>query len=846
MRTMRYATWLCGCALVLGIALGDGAEGAHSWATQVGFGCGAAALVSALGRRSVLASAATLAVWLCAGGQLAIPAAKAPAVPRWLLQDKEALSFEGRIVEPPQRAYGRTQLTLDVVRVRHRGQLRVVRFRARAFVEGLAHGLTLGDDVLGRGRLGPARVLENPGGFDGARSLRYAGVGVALSLSSLAAITRRTASTGGGVWPWLDAWRARTMARLGAGAMGEGGLVGAMALGDRGGLTRKDRDDFALTGVSHAIAVSGQHLVLVVFLAFAVLRALLARWFWLATRVSPRRAAAALALALAVAYTLMVGAPYSALRALAVAALYFGGAMLGRNSRAVDALATGALAILVASPGALFDVGFQLSVVAVAGLLWVSPSLRALFDRVLRAERLPGQPSPWGRKLRGVLSSTLAATLGATLVTAPLVAHYFQVVTPLGLLGSLVVVPVLELWVLPTAMIAAAVPWVADGLWVAAEAGAFCARQGLDLLLALDAAVLRVSPPTWLECGAWWVLALAVVRLRRARYLALGCVSALVLVVSIGVGAGERHWRGELELTFLSVGHGDAALVQTPGGHAVLIDGGGAIHAGGLDVGRFVVVPALRALGVTRLDAIVLSHPHPDHAGGLAAVVRELEVAELWTSGMPFGRGAAELRRAVEERRTPLRVFRAGAPSTDFGGVRFDVLAPLTSPDDAAPYFDELGENDNSLVMRVRYGQFTALFPGDLEAEGEHLLTHGGAPLRSTLVKVPHHGSRTSSTDVFVAATRPELVLYSVGEGNAFGFPHEDVGLRWRRTGASAWRTDLDGAVSVATDGTTVRVAGRRSGRRQSLSLVPFGARDATPAAALPSVPLVTGTQEGP
>lgn len=841
---MRHAAWFCGIALAVGILIGDGAAWAHGRAQLVGLGAALCALVLALSRRSVAASLATLCAWCCAGMHLAIPRERAPPVPAWLLAEKAALGFQGRIVEPPQRAYGRTQVSIDVSRVTIGGRWVSVRFRVRAYVQGLAHHLTLDDDVVGRGRFRPLRVLDNPGGFDGARGLRYAGVAAALTLPSLDALSRRAARRAGGVWARLDGWRAETIARLGSGVLGEGGLVGAMALGDRGGLTRQDRDDFALTGVSHAIAVSGQHLVLVVFLAFALLRALLARWFWLATRVSPRRVAAVLALLLAVGYTLMVGAPYSALRALAVAALFFVGAALGRQSRASDALATGALAILAASPGALFDVGFQLSVVAVAGLLWVSPPLRVSIDRWLRVERSPTAPRSWSARVRRVVSLTLSATLGATLVTAPLVAFYFQLVTPLGLLGSLVVVPLLELWVLPVAMLATALPLGADGLWAAAEAGAYCARQGLDLLLALDGAALRVCPPTVLECVALLLAAFAAVRWRRFGFRLLAIVAAVVFVSSTSLGAGLRRWTSELRVTFLSVGHGDAALVQTPGGHAVLIDGGGAIHPGGFDVGRFVVVPALRALGVTHLDAIVLSHPHLDHAGGLAAVVRELEVKALWTSGLPFGRGAAELERAVRDRRTPMRHFRAGDARVELGGVLFEALSPLTSAEEPAPYFDELGENDNSLVLRVRYGRFTALFPGDLEAEGEHLLGTSTDGLVSTLVKAPHHGSRTSSTAGFVASSRPRFVIYSVGEGNTFGFPHEDVVSRWRAAGASAWRTDLDGAVTVTTDGARVDVTSRRSGRREALELAPVGPEDATPAPALPRVPSSPASSE--
>src|SRR5262249_15387600 len=161
-----------------------------------------------------------------------------------------------------------------------------------------------------------------------------------------------------------------------------------------------------------------------------------------------------------------------------------------------------------------------------------------------------------------------------------------------------------------------------------------------------------------------------------------------------------------LRITHLTVGHGDAAVLQLPGGHALLIDGGGTLH-GEFDVGRQIVAPALRSLGISRLDAIVLSHPHPDHAGGLAHIVRAFPVGEIWHNGRPYGKGAATLEVAVREVKVRERVFRAGQPPVQIGHVTLEVLHPRLPLDEPNAYYPELDENDNSVVLLVRFGSFS-------------------------------------------------------------------------------------------------------------------------------------------
>ncbi|WP_242354681.1 ComEC/Rec2 family competence protein, partial [Anaeromyxobacter sp. SG64] len=251
--------------------------------------------------------------------------------------------------------------------------------------------------------------------------------------------------------------------------------------------------------------------------------------------------------------------------------------------------------------------------------------------------------------------------------------------------------------------------------------------------------------------------------------------------------AAAAETRGGLEVLFLSVGQGDAALLRLPDGSAVLVDAGGAPD-GGADPGARDVVPLLRDLGVTRLAAVFVSHPHPDHALGLAAVAGAFPIDLVFSNGAPAEGEVARVLAALAP--VPL----APGDGWERAGVRFDVLGGDR---------EGLGANDASVVLRVGYGTTAFLFPGDVEHAGEAAaLSRGG--LRADVVKVPHHGSRTSSSEAFVRAVRPALAVVSLGRDNRFGFPHAEAVERWRAAGAAVLRTDEEGAVRLLSDGRRV------------------------------------------
>jgi competence protein ComEC len=558
------------------------------------------------------------------------------------------------------------------------------------------------------------------------------------------------------------------------------GIVLALVLGDERDVDETAADQVRGAGLTHVLAVSGMHVTIVVgLLLFVLLRVLRVRW--IAARVDPVRLAHGLAAPLALAYAELAGGSPSAYRAAVTACIAWGLRAAGRRP---DPLATTALAILVFAPldpQAAMRPAFLLSIAATVAIL-----------------ELPGEAT---------LEALVRGSLRATLATAPLVWWCFDGVPLVGILANVVMLPVVAAILLPLATIHALLASIAPALSDVTGAPLDLVTRGF--VGACEAfsrlAIGRTLPPGDVLEGVL-VSALAMTWLSRwslrARVLATAVLIALL-------GAAEARLRyveqpiGELRITFLDVGQGDSALVDLPDGSLIVVDAGGAVF-GGRDPGEHALVPILRARRRDVIDTLVVTHPHPDHYGGVAATAARLAIREVWDSGQageedPDGAWATWLATLGPD--VPIRGpgSLCGHPITR-GGASIEVLWPC-------PAFDTGWDpNDNSLVLRIRFGDRTFLLLGDAEAHEESELVRLGLVGPVDVLKVGHHGSRTSSTDALLAATRPRLAVVSAGVGNRFGHPHAEVIARLTERGARVLRTDRDGGVIVRTDGRSLEV----------------------------------------
>ena len=542
-------------------------------------------------------------------------------------------------------------------------------------------------------------------------------------------------------------------------------LAGALLLGETDRLSPGTVSAFRDGGVAHVLAISGLHVgLLALGLAF------LLRPF------RPRPATRdAIVLLATVAFAAFTGGRAPVLRAALMIGLYLGSRLIGRPTSPGQVFGLSALLLLALDPAWLFDVGFLLTYAAVFGIAALAP----LFARPLR-ERLPAP-----------LAEGLAATLGAELCVFPIQAAVFHVVPFVALLSNLVVVPLASVFLFAAVLL---LPLLLAGPVVASLALAPLALLSgaiLGLLRLLDAlGAVRVVPTPPFAVGALLgllLVAAGVLRSRGPRRAALGGAVVLVVLVSARPSSAARP--GEARLVALDVGQGDSFLLVTEAGR-VLVDGGGTFDAA-YDFGRTRLLPRLAALGAVSFDAVVLSHPHPDHSRGLVALLRLVPVDRLYLPrGAPRNAFLDELLDAVSGGRPPVESLGAG-DRFRAAGIDFEVLHPGPESYPRAP------ENNGSLVVAARLGGRRILLAGDVEARAEADLVGRGLDLAADVLKVPHHGSRTSTTEELLREVRPRIALVSAGRRNRFGHPGREVIERLESSGARVLRTDRHGDVAL-------------------------------------------------
>ncbi len=654
-------------------------------------------------------------------------------------------------------------------------------------LRGLPRDAARGDRYAGVAELAAVQLFRGEGG--GTPWARVARTSVVAS-GTLRAVA--AAERGAGLGARIDRTRAAVRDRIDATYHARAAPLGrALVLGEND-LDEGDDEAFRKSGLSHLLAVSGTHLSVSALALAAAVRAILLRVRAVATRVDPDRPASVVAFVAAVGYADFAGGSGSVLRAVCMLGALLFARAAGRRPDGPRAFAASLFLGALIDPMALLDLSFALSAAATAGLLFLAPRLVAL------ARATPGGPLPGAVAL---VVRAIATTAAATIACAPLLASTARELPVLGLLANLIAAPIGELAALPICLLHAA-----SGAAPALERGA--AFVGSGALLAVLAVArgatglggaLPVPAPSAAESAALAVgmLAIAAAEGPRARLSCGASLAAALLVLEV-VAHRAGAPRGELRVTALDVAQGDAIFIDLPDGRAMLVDGGG-LPGGGLDVGRRVLAPALAARRRTRVDIVVLTHPHADHAGGLPSALRDVEVGELWDTGQGEANGTGGavklLLETMRARGVPVRRPQdlCGAPH-DLGGATLHVLAPC-------PSFDETHDaNDNSFVLKLSYGARSVLLTGDAEAEAEaHLVAEYGDGLKSDLLKVGHHGSRSSSTAPFIDRVRPEATFTSCGARNGFGHPHAESVVR--RAGILDLRTDLSGELRFSTDG---------------------------------------------
>jgi competence protein ComEC len=637
----------------------------------------------------------------------------------------------------------------------------------------------VGTRIRARVRLKPPRALQNPGGRDRTRSLARRGIGAVGQLVHPALHVEMERSGAPSLAGMLEGLRGKASQRLRDAGPG-GGLLAALSLGDRSGLSREVRDRLSKLGLSHLIAVSGLHLTLIAALAYAAGRLGFSRIAQLAERRDTRRLSLAFALALAVGYALMSGWGIPVRRALVFLIAVAVGFLRRRPGRRGQPLALAGIAVLAFEPGALFEPGAQMSFAASAAIL-------AGLGRTGRGEGEAG----WAPRVRRYADALLRTSSAAIAATAPLAAVHFGRVAPVGVLANLIGIPLTGAVLLPASLLAAVAALLAPGakftaLLVSGSAAlASAALRGAGRIASWLPEQPPIPPPSVVVVLAAFGLAALVTRLQATwARIAVAMAAAALLAHCPAVSIVPRPPR----VVALDVGQGAAVLVQGRGA-AVLFDAGRAFP-GGVDLGRTAVVPALAALGVERLDLVIASHADLDHRGGLPAVIERVPTERLWLpAGSRQDPGFAPLLALALALEVEVAEKGEGDASACFADLCVTPLWPSQS--------SGLSRNEASLVVRVEVAGGRVLLTGDLEAATEAALIASGADLRAEVLELPHHGSRSSSTSAFLRAVSPSVAIASAPCPSRFGMPHRTVLDRAAAQGIPVWWTGRDGAVLV-------------------------------------------------
>ncbi|HYI68066.1 MAG TPA: ComEC/Rec2 family competence protein [Candidatus Limnocylindrales bacterium] len=718
------------------------------------------------------------------------------------LVDGDEHELVGAVVDDPRPREDRIQLVLGEL-------VSIVNGQALAFGDRLLVWMPRGIDARSGDRLRIRTSVELAVDFDGFAYREYLarqGVGAigrprfavvveqATGPAAVLAGTRRALLDGlNGVVPEPEA-------ALGAGIL----------LGVRASIAPEINEAFATAGLTHVVAISGWNIAIVAALVAALARPL-------ERRAGGRWTTALIAACIVGGYVVLAGGSPSVVRAALMAGAMLVARLGGSRAHATSALALAALVMLLVAPSVLWDVGFQLSLLATGGLIWFGARIE---------RRMPGWP--------GWIREPVALTLAAQLTTLPVILVNFERLSLVAPIANVLVVPFV-----PIAMLFSAIASLAgvvdsalahpvligDALtWLTGGAAWLVLRVIVTLGTAIASvpyAAIDVSLPApvaiaWLPIlgAADWALgsdrraggspaaerAPGPVLLLARRVLRPLPIAAALVAVLMAITFASRP-DGLLHVTVLDIGQGDAILVEAPTGATMLVDGGPDPEL------------TLRRIGANlpffarRIDLMVTSHPHQDHVAGLVDVLARFRVITLLHAGIGFENEAHDhlMADSALDPATTVLLARAGQRFMLDGTTSVEIVYPADA--DAAAPLPEGDINNGSVVMVLRHGQFGALLTGDAEAPVEATLIERGRIPAVDLLKVGHHGSNSSTTPALLDATRATAAVISSGEGNEYGHPaRQTLDALGSRPGISVYRTDLDGDVEVVTDGRSYRV----------------------------------------
>jgi len=615
-------------------------------------------------------------------------------------------------------------------------------------------------------------------------------------------------------------------------------LLRASIMGDQSGISPDTYTQFQRVGVAHLIAISGLNIAVIGSVAFAFFRWFLSLFRFFLFRAWARKVAAILSMFPVIYYGLISGMAPPALRSVVMVLVFQAAIIIEKEGDPINTLTVAAMLILAAHPPSLFSVSFQLSFGAIFAIIYGASKMpcfiRIYFDseqdreKALNLMQNDNSLLDYVRQKFNITGKQLIySTLYATLGTLPITMLYFHQTSIIGLLANIVFIPIYSYLVV--------VPGLASVfLYLAYPINTTLASYGIISCLTVleksleilkicsdfPLAAITTITPSYLEIVLFYGLCWALLNIRQKidefdkiekierieRIIKIAKITLIVILVA-GIGdAGywtyQRYFHKNLRITFLDVGQGNSALIELPGGQCILIDGGGLFDSSILDVGSGVIAPFLLQKKIMTVDTLVLTHAHEDHIGGLPYIAKNFNVKQVWMNG--HGEETEtyhNFNKIIQQKGIDAPQFSNIFGEHEINNVKLNILHPEK---DFSPHKNL---NVDSIVLKLEFKDISILFTGDIDKKVEKkLVDKYQDALKSTILVAPHHGSKSSSSDMFLDAVKPEYVVISLGWKNRFHFPKSEIIARYLQHKARIFRTDLNGAISVSTDGNSLEI----------------------------------------
>lgn len=669
------------------------------------------------------------------------------------------------------------------------------------------HDLRYGDRIRFVSRLYLPRGATNPGAFDYQKFLARRGIWITAYVKSSLEIGRVEEKAGHPFFHFIEAARIRIRNFLEAHAPWPYcGIIKALILGEKD-IDRETNEKFIIAGVNHILSISGLHVALVAAFFFGVARLFLKLFPSLLLHWPLNKVAASTAIIPVIFYTFIAGLGVAAVRSTIMMLSLLLALLLDRWRDVYDALFLAAFLILVVSPGALFEISFQLSFLAVLAIIYLTPRFGEYFSflKIWPYQSWVAELPTWKRKILFYLMTSLLTTTAAIVGTGPIVCYYFNRLSLAGFFANILLVPLLGLGnTILSLLTAFSIFWakpLAEGL---NYINLFLLKISLalvDFFSSFPGASWRISTPTiWELILVYGVILLAANLKRWKRSLPLlFSLIGFLSTLQIHTHYSQAHNK-EMKVTFLDVGQGDAIVLFFPQGKVMVIDGGGSLD-GSFDPGERIVAPYLWKEKRKTIDYLVNTHPHPDHLQGLLFLLKNFQIGQVWSNGevregdvfwTEFQQLAGKILHLKGREREPL----------DIKGVKVEFLHPPLGNKEKGLFWG----NNASLVIRLTFKEVSFLFTGDIEGAAEDEIVRKFDNLQTVVLKVPHHGSKTSSTWPFIEKVKPNYAVFSISSGRKYVLSIQEILGRYEKINAQILMTKRHGAITFTTDGKKIKV----------------------------------------